>query len=341
MKNAKRFLTLILALVMCLAMTACASEEDKAFEAADALLAAGDYEGAIAAFSSIGRYAEISEKIYEAEMLRMEAERLSGIANAEAFFGNWINISPYYTEATVTLVLHADGIGTMSWGEDSYDSNFSYKDNTISLDNPIMELKINEINGITHLISEEYNMDFVSEADSAAFTPVDIEITLDNWQDYFEMKETKSIQVNAFGEVSYVQPAVGIFLKEEHYDRLLENYWDMELAFELTYDETPYKVLNCTPEDFDYSFLGNYEMEPATNVPSWWEMQTGCTVIGNVYDNRNADWLAEQSPFNGTFSAEIGMYGGGYGDNNAQYVSLWTNIQVSRVTGTLRLYPAK
>ena len=88
MKNTKRFLTLILALVMCLAMTSCASEEDKAFEAADALLAAGDYEGAIAAFSSIGRYAEISEKIYEAEMLRIEAERLAGAANADPLYGN-------------------------------------------------------------------------------------------------------------------------------------------------------------------------------------------------------------------------------------------------------------
>ena len=338
MKNIKRFLSLILALVLCLAMTACASEEDKAFEAADALLAAGDYEGAIAAFSAIGRYQEISEKIYEAEMLRMEAERLSGIANAEAFFGNWINISPYYTEATVTLVLHADGIGTMSWGEDSYDSNFSYKDNTISLDNPIMELKINEINGITHLISEEYNMDFVSEADSAAFTPVDIEITLDNWQEYFEMKEVNSITVNDFGEVSYVQPSIGIFLKDEHYSRLLENYWDLEISFELSYDETAFKVLNCVPDDYKYEFAGQYEREPVT-PPSWWELETGCTVIGKVYDNRNSDWIAEQSPFHNTFSAEIGMYGGSASDGKTQYVAGWTNVQVSRVIGTLRLYP--
>ena len=341
MKNIKRFLTLILALVMCLAMTACASEEDKAFEAADALLAAGDYEGAIAAFSSIGRYAEISEKIYEAEMLRIEAERLAGAANAEPLYGNWINTKGDVVGTDITLAINPDGNCTLVWGETVTDSSYRCSDNLFTIDMMVIDLKIEVIEGITHLIYDEYNMDFVSEADYPAFAPQDIEITLDNWQDYFEMKETKSIQVNAFGEVSYVQPAVGIFLKEEHYDRLLENYWDMELAFELTYDETPYKVLNCTPEDFDYSFLGNYEMEPATNVPSWWEMQTGCTVIGNVYDNRNADWLAEQSPFNGTFSAEIGMYGGGYGDNNAQYVSLWTNIQVSRVTGTLRLYPAK
>ncbi len=319
-------------------MTACASEEDKAFEAADALLAAGDYEGAIAAFSAIGRYEEITKKIMEAEKLRMEAERLSGIANAEAFFGNWINISPYYTETTVTLVLHADGIGNMSWGEDSYDSNFGYKDNTISLDNPVMELKINEINGITHLISEEYNMDFVSEADSAAFTPVDIEITLDNWQEYFEMKEVNSITVNDFGEVSYVQPSIGIFLKDEHYSRLLENYWDMEISFELSYDETAFKVLNCAPDDYKYEFAGQYEREPVT-PPSWWELETGCTVIGKVYDNRNSDWIAEQSPFHSTFSAEIGIYGGSASDGKTQYVAGWTNVHVNRVIGTLRLYP--
>lgn len=340
MKNIKRFLTLILALVMCLAMTSCASEEDKAFEAADALLAAGDYEGAIAAFSSIGRYAEISEKIYEAEMLRIEAERLAGAANAEPLYGNWINTKGDIVGTDITLAINPDGNCTLVWGETVTDSPYRCSDNLFTIDMMVIDLKIEVIEGVTHLIYDEYNMDFVSEADYPAFAPQDIEITLDNWQDYFEMKEVNSIQVNAFGEVSNVQPAIGIFLKEEHYDRLLENYWDMEISFELLYDETPYKVLNCTAEEFDYNFTGNYEKEPAT-APSWWEMQTGCTAIGQVFDNRNADWIAEQSPFHNTFAAEIGIYGGGYSDGSTQYVTGWTNIQVNRVIGTLRLYPEK
>ena len=338
MKNTKRLLSLILALVLCLSLAACASEEDKAFEAADALLAAGDYEGAIAAFSAIGRYQEISDKIYKAEMMRAEEARLSSIAAAEAYFGNWVNISPYYTETTVTLALNANGIGTMAWGEDTHDSNINYKDSIISLDNPIMDLKVTDIDGITHLISEEYNMDFVSEANVAAFTPIDIEITLDNWQEYFEIKEVNSISINAFGEVDYVQPCIGIFLKEEYYDRLLENYWDMELAFELTYDETAYKILNCTPDNYKYELAGQYEREPVT-PPSWWKLETDCTAIGSVSDRRTYIGIPEQSPFYNTFSAEIGMYGGSANDGKTQYVAGWTNIQMSRVTGTLKLYP--
>ena len=338
MKNIKRFLSLILALVLCLAMTACASEEDKAFEAADALLAAGDYEGAIAAFSSIGRYAEISEKIYEAEMLRIEAERLNSIANAEAFFGNWINIGKDFVDISISLTLNSDGSSHMIWGEEVYDATFGCKDNIVIVDTPYMELKVEEINGITHLIAAEYNMDFVTEADYPAFALQDIEITMDNWQEYFEMKEVNSIQVNAFGEVSSVRPAIGIFLKEEYYDRVPDNYWDVDISFEVTYDEVFYKLLNCTPDDYNYDLSGQYEKEPAT-APSWYELKAGNTAIGQVFENRDSDWISEESPFYNTLSCEIGIYGGGYSDGNNQYITGWTNIQISRVIGTLRLYP--
>ena len=73
MKKWTRYLCLLLSLVMCLTLAACASKEDKAFDEANALLEAGDYEGAIAAFSAIGRYQEISAKIAEATQLLDES----------------------------------------------------------------------------------------------------------------------------------------------------------------------------------------------------------------------------------------------------------------------------
>lgn len=337
MKNIKRFLSLMLALVMCLAMTACASEEDKAFEAADALLAAGDYEGAIAAFSSIGRYQEISEKIAAAEQLYLDAQRLANVANAEGLFGNWVNIKTNFIDV-ITLTLNSDGTSVLSWGDDVFSSTFDCENNTISTNNPYFVFTIETVNGVTHLVDNDMGLDLVPEANYSDFALQEIAITTDNWQEYFEMKEVNSITVNAFGEVASVYPSLGVFLKEEYYSRLPENYWDVDIAFEVTYDETVNKALNCAPDDFDYNFIGTYEKEPTT-PPSWWELETGGSSIGQVSDRRNADWVAQESPYYNTFSAEFTVFVDGFSDGNTQYISGWTNVQVSRVIGTLKLFP--
>ena len=340
MKNTKRFLSLILALVMCLAMTACASEEDKAFEAADALLAAGDYEGAIAAFSSIPRYQEISAKIEEAEKLRMEAEKQTHIANAQPLYGNWINADVDNFGSDITLAINADGNCTMVWGDTVTDSTYGCKDSTFSVLMMGIDLKIETVEGITHLVNEEFNMDFVAEANYSAFALQEIELTMDNWQEYFEIKEVNNIRKNAFGEVESVYPTVGIFLKDEYYSRLPQYFDNLNIAFELTYDETPYVVLNCSPEEFKWDFAGQYEREPATKLPSWWEVPTGCTADGILNDNRNSDWLPEESPYCNTVSCEIYAMGAAGGDRE-MYLNLWTNIQMNRVIGILPLFPAK
>ena len=337
MKDTKRLLSLILALVLCLSLTACASADDKAFEEADALLAAGDYEGAIAAFSAIGRYQEIAAKIAEAEKLHQEAQRLAILANAEGLFGHWINIKTDFVDK-IALTLNNDGTSVLSWGDDVYNSTFDCENNTITVYNPYFAFAIQKVDGVTHLVESDMGLDLVPEANYSAYELQEIAITSDNWQEYFELKEANSITLNAFGEVEYVQPSLGLFLKEEYYSRLPENYWDVDIAFEVTYDETAYKILNCAPADFNYNLIGTYEKEPTT-PPSWWELQTGCTSIGQVSDRRNADWVAQESPYYNTFSAEIYVYGGSASDSKTQYTAGWTNIQVSRVIGTLKLFP--
>lgn len=340
MRNTKRLLSLILALVMCLAMTACASEEEKAFEAADALLAAGDYEGAIDAFSSIPSYQEISAKIEEAEKLRMEAEKLAHIANAQPLHGSWINADADSFGIAITLDIKPDGNCTVVWGDTVTDSDYSCMDNTFSIRMMGIDLKVEAQDGVTHLVNDEFNMDFVSEADYSAFALQEIELTIDNWQEYFELKEVNSIRENAFGEVESVYPTVGIFLKEEYYSRLPQYIENLNIAFELTYDETAYVVTNCTPEEFNWEFAGQYEREPATKLPSWWEVPTGCTANGQVNDNRGGDWIPEESPYYNTLSCEIYALGSAGGDRE-MYLNLWTNVQMNRVIGTLPLFPAK
>jgi len=339
MKHTKRLLSLILALSLCLSLTACASADDKAFEEADALLAAGDYEGAIAAFSSIGRYQEISAKIAEAEKLHQETQRMANLANAEALFGNWVNVATDFIDF-ITLTLNSDGTSVLAFGDEVYNSTFDFENNTLSINNPYFAFSVETVDGLTHLVSGDMGLDMVPEANYSEFALQEIELTIDNWQEYFEMKEVNGIRKNSFGEVEAVYPTVGIFLKEEYYDRLPEYFDTMNIAFELTYDETPYVVPNCTPEEFQWDFAGQYEREPATKLPSWWEVPTGCTADGTLNDNRNSTWIAEESPYFNTVSCEIYAIGSAGGDQT-MYLNLWTNIQMNRVTGTLPLFPAK
>lgn len=326
MKKHIRILSVILALSLCVSMAACSSD-DKAFEEADALLAAGDYDGAIAAFSAIGRYEEISAKIAEAEKLRNEA-------NMGFLFGTWKDLS-----SDQTLTLREDSTYMLVAGAETWTGTYTYENNVVTISQPIvLSFELVNDEDITHLVCSAIG-NFVHETNYDALCAKEIEITMDNWQEYFELKEVNNVYVNEFGEVSSVCPSIGIFLKEEYYSRLPDNYWDMELSFELIYDEASYKVLNCTPDEYDYNFDGNYEIEPV-NPPQWWKMETGCTVIGNVYDQRNTTHLSEQSPYFKTVSAEMPMWCDSASEGNTQYITRWTNVQVSRVIGTLKLFPA-
>lgn len=323
MKQTKRFLSLFLALVLCLGMTACGSADDKAFEEADALLAAGDYDGAIAAFSAIGRYQEISAKIAEAEKLRNDA-------NAGFLFGKWKNLG-----VDASLTLNQDGSGVLADGAGVYSITYSYENNVVSLTQPlVITLVVETHNGVTHLICDGYNMDFIPEADYATAGPAHIELTMDNWQEYFELREVNDIGLNPFGEVSHVTPTAGIFLKEEYYSRLLKNYSAVEISFELTYNNAEYQVLNVQPGEFKHELAGQYERKLISESPEMY------SAIVNIEDHRQYSSFVEQSPYYNTLSgrhfAHLGSSSDGYGNYT---IGCHTNFQVSRVIGTLKLFP--
>ena len=125
MKKHIRILSVILALSLCVSMAACSSD-DKAFEEADALLTAGDYDGAIAAFSAIGRYEEISAKIAEAEKLRNEA-------NMGFLFGTWKDLS-----SDQTLTLREDSTYMLVAGAETWTGTYTYENNVVTISQPIV-----------------------------------------------------------------------------------------------------------------------------------------------------------------------------------------------------------
>lgn len=334
MKFTVKILCLLLAAMLCVSMAGCTIwdareetifEEEEAFEAANALLEAGEYEEAIAAFKAIGRYQEISGKIAEAQEL-MDEE------NAGFLFGAWIDLN-----SGNVIEFKAGGNATIT-NKDVVALTYEYADDVVTITSPeIFTLDVTLEEDILHLIGSDF--DLVREADYAAMAPIAVEITMDNWQEYFELREVNDIWENEFGEVSYEAPHLAIFLKEEYYSRLPEYDVCQDLVFELIYDECLYQLLNCNPDDYDYHFTGRYEKKQID--PPYWssELGTDLTSIIIIYDNRNNPWMSELSPLRGkihgamsTVDFSIDMYG-------TQYYYGYTNFRVNRVHGTLMLLP--
>lgn len=322
MKRTKQLLCLLLCAVLCLSLAACASEEDKAFEEACALLEAGDYDGALAILPTIGRYQEISAKIAEAEKMRDEA-------NAGFLFGVWKDIG-----SGAVFTFEADGAATLSQDGTVTTLAYTYSDNTVTITEPVvLKLKVAEVDGITHITYAETGYDLVPEAEYEALAPYSVEITMDNWEEYFELRQVKNIGVNEFGEVTYSAPGYGVFLKEEYYDLLKEPSVD----FEVTYDEACFQVTGYEGDSPDYNFIGEYTLIP-TAAPYWWELQTGCSTTAPVYDQREWDDGNELNPYYHTIAAQF--YVGGYWseDGSNVYYCFVENAHISRVQGSLTFY---
>lgn len=329
MKNIIRFLCLLMVLLLSISLTACASAEDKAFDEANALLEAGDYDGAIAAFSAIGRYQEISEKIEQAQQLRDEK-------NAGFLFGTWFNLinGESYT-------FHPDGTGTLVYETDMISFTYSYTDGIIKFTSPeVYFIDVKEIDGVMHLTNGDGNFDLVSEDDYAVLGPQEVEITLENWEEYFELRQANNVYVNNFGEVEHNYPCHGIFLKEEFYDRISPDYVDFKIDFELTYDEACFKVLDFDPDTESWEFIGDYTFEP-TDPPRWWDdFKVDQTEAASIEDRRHWEDGNELDPYYQKVAAPIyNTYGGSSCMNNAVYCKFADNLRISRVQGTLRLYP--
>ncbi len=233
----KKTIALILVMLMCLSGFACASEERAEFDAACALLEAGDYDGAIAAFTSIGLYQEISEKLAEAKRLKDEQ-------SAGFLYGNWIDLR---NDVTYTFAPNGEG-------HTSKDSSLSYtcEDGMVRITQPwIREFAIAEINGVTHLQAEGY--DLIREEDYAVAGPQTVEITSENWETYFEVREAVHVETkNAFGEYEFVSVGYGVFLRPEYQQRVGNLKKDVQVYFKYSEaDDTVCHHVEFNAETFE------------------------------------------------------------------------------------------
>ena len=69
----------------------------------------------------------------------------------------------------------------------------------------------------------------------------EIEITTENWQDYFERRDVQKVRVNDAGEITLREFGYGVFLKDEFIPRLAQNN-PVDVSIEMQVDAVRYQI---------------------------------------------------------------------------------------------------
>ena len=240
----KRILCIILSILMLLSLAACSQPdpEQEAFEAACALLEEGNYAEAIEAFSQLESYRKVQEKIDAAEAgleaQRLAAEKAAREAELEKL-GFLYGTTWHELGGTIELTFEEYQHGGSplhcrywdDWGNlETFDTHWEFIDGEIrvayfpGLDpdvapGAVHPVTAEERDGITHLLVGD--LDFVRSEDYGPFAPMEIQITLDNWQEYFELRSGIEWSYDDFGTTNGLRCITAICPKEEYQHRLV------------------------------------------------------------------------------------------------------------------------
>lgn len=347
----KRLFSILFALGMLLSLSACAagepalSSEEQAFQAACALLEEGKYQEAYAAFTALESYQRIQEKVDEAaagiEALRRaeeDAAKQTELEQLDFLCGTTWHELGGTTELTFDAYqrggsrLHC--LYRYDWETtDAYDVHWKFIDGEIrvayfsgldpDVDPELGHLVIpEERDGVTHLLIG--GLDFVRTEDYGPYAPIEVEITPDNWQDYFEILEGPWWQYDDFGVRSDVAYTVVLCLKEEYRDRaILER---SSVTFGYTYDVI---FKSISQLDFENALL-----------------ELGDTLRLIIQDQNNTFVTASSHdtyPYNDAdfpFPHALGILSqGSYVQSSPDFFDTIDNVIIDRVTGILVLKP--
>ncbi len=316
----KKLIALLLALVLCLGLAACASEseDDKALAAANALMESGDYEAAMDAYGEIPMYKEISEKIEEAYG-KIISEK------AAPYVGTWKDLN-----SNVSFTVNPDGtMQIVDFEGEIYDSMVGYDGENVYV---YGNLAFVDADGITHL-KDEYN-DFVPAENYDALCAKEVEITLENWETYFELREAKGTYTNDFGEVEYVNIGYGIFLRDEYAQKLKDQWDSVHVTFRMQYDEEYHYV------DGDYPY-GDYSLGEMFIDP-WHEYQTKEEVreVSSYFYVEGTNYVSDLlNHYAADFTMGYVMNWNNLTQEEIPTAVIPVNPQIVEVVGTLTLFP--
>lgn len=353
----KKLFALILALSLVLSLAGCASDSEKAVKEAQTLLDAGDLDGAIAALNQVPEYVTLTDALIQAVFQKADvlaqagsydealallaslggyqqvADKIADVedqrqqADVGFLLGTWKNIP-----SALELTFEADGTCAFAAYGEQLSLTYSHSDGIVNIPSPLsFSLEVTEKDGVTHLIgnSGPPALDLVPEANYEALAPETVEITMDNWDTYFELRETYEEYLGEFGEFSYRMPTYGIFLKDEYCELLTDD--GAAVDFEVCYDEVVYEVTGYSGNIQKGLVTEDYVLTPAN--PGWFYLRTGALATASLFDYR---YYSEGLSRDNTVSAIFQLSYCSQSESETHLITAG-NIQLSRVQGTLTL----
>jgi hypothetical protein len=130
-------------------------------------------------------------------------------------------------------------------------------------------------------LSEEDKMEKVEEGNVST-----VEITTDNWQDYFEIKMVANEEFNDFDELDHFYPEYKICLKED----VAESVVNAEVDFGYQFDKAYYGLFELNTDTKEVTMiekiedgLSDGETEEYTSSFSEYEIKEGLSIYNSSY----------------------------------------------------------
>ena len=325
----KKVIAVLLVLAMMLSLGGCALlETPKALAEARELIDNEEYDEAIDLLTSLEIYDQISDLLEEAMEGQQEQEQARLMEESEFLLGTWRCID----QNGMTITFMEDGTCQVETEYDVFSGPFGVEEeNRIST--PIDTFQVTEYEGAICLAAENYNyyvMDdqasirFLREEDYEVLGPQTVEITMDNWEDYFELRFMPFFYRDDFGDVEYAGFGYIVYLREEYVDKLYHDHSAMDVAFKLECDSGYRYVTDPTQPDY---IIGD--------VPPYYTSSVD-TFTATLIDCRGSSFYVEGDAEYGAVCANLGS-GGMPLDEGIFPVQ--ENGRIIEVRGTIMIYP--
>ncbi len=241
--------------------------------------------------------------------------------------GTWINIAT--TSHGMVMNLEEGGTGTVSLGEEVLELTWERTDEdtlVCNADSQELLFEIGIADGVAEMrwqgVFAHYTM--VSEEDYKKKINA-IEITMDNWQDYFEIKPYIDVRRNDFDEIDDIKFGTKMVLKEEYADK----FAGADGAVEVLKKD---------------SYYCNVEYNAATGEYVIGDAYSEDVLKEKDYYTSDDDTISDKLSNYGKNGLTFGGYRGGYPDSkevNGDTIKIdvenYANIDVIKIKGNLYL----
>ena len=198
---------------------------------------------------------------------------------------------------------------------------------TVSQDFDLI-LRVTSEDGVTHLRRDALELNLVPESAYPDFVPHEVTITMDNWEEYFELRFVTHVYAS-YDIIYHRAFGWGFALKQEYLDKLPIEDGAVDVDVTIQYDAAVYEVKN--PYTLEY--------EITDNLRPYIPLETGVRDVASVRDRRGPTY--DPSPYS-DFYGQVMAYLAGDAGFETFPRTFWyripSNAEVVAVEGTLLLY---